>query len=77
MSLNQYKCDKALPYRAGVGLKSEHYHAILEEKPIDVISTFNIKKLFGSPEYPKFKTLTEMNEFSQNMLHGIIENART
>lgn len=57
--------------------RREFIPAILEEKPIDVISTFNIKKLFGSPEYPKFKTLTEMNEFSQNMLHGIIENART
>lgn len=55
--------------------KREFIPAILEEKPIDVISTFNIKKLFGSPEYPKFKTIKEMTEFSQNILNGIIENA--
>ena len=56
--------------------KREFIPAILEEKPIDVISTFNINKLFGTPEYPKFKTIKEMNEFSQNILHGIVTNTR-
>ncbi|MGH1353343.1 MAG: MNIO family bufferin maturase [Methyloligellaceae bacterium] len=33
MRLNQYKCDKVIPCRAGVGLKAEHYTDILENNP--------------------------------------------
>lgn len=57
--------------------KREFIPAILDVMPIDVIYTFNIKKLFAQVQYPKFKTIGGMNEYSQHLLHGVIQNART
>ena len=70
MSLNQYQCDKALPYRAGVGLKSEHYHAILEEKP-DIgwfeVHPENYMGAGGPPHY----YLTQIRNSYPLSLHGV------
>ena len=58
-------------------LNKEFITELINYLPMDIIYTHDINKILDKPSYPKFKTISQMNEYVQNQLNGIIKNART
>ncbi len=70
MTSKQYNCDRAIPNRAGVGLKADHYLSILEETPD--IGWFEVHpENYMGAGGPPHHYLTEIRDRYPLSLHGV------